>query len=70
MIKGVASEVAADNNYDYLTSNFFRMLNQNGKQYLDMVYGVGKLSDGALMIGDKLISFEGQYIHVGDKKNT
>ena len=68
MIEGVASEAAAADNYDYLTNKFLRMLHQNRKQYLDMDYGVRKLSDGTLMIGDKPISFEGQYIHVGDKK--
>ena len=68
MIEGVASEAAAADNYDYLTKKFLRMLHQNRKQYLDMVYGVRKLSDDTLMIGDKPISFEGQYIHVGDKK--
>ena len=68
MIEGVASEAAATDNYDYLTNKFFRMLHQNRKQHLDMVYGVRKLSDGTLMIGAKSVSFEGQYIHVGDKK--
>ena len=59
---------AEADNYDYLTNNFLRMLHQNRKQYLDMVYGVRKLSDDTLGIGDKPISFEGQYIRVGDKK--
>ena len=67
MTEGVSSEPAADN-YDYLTSKFLRMLHQNRKKYLDMVYRVRKLSDGTLMIGDKPISFEGQYVYVGDKK--
>ena len=42
MIEGVISEAAAADNYDYLTNKFLRMLHQNRKQYLDMVYGVRK----------------------------
>lgn len=47
---------------------YLHLLNMNRKKFLDMNYGVRKLADGTLMIGDSPISFENDHVHVGDGK--
>ena len=55
-------------NYEKLTKKYLLLLKHNTKQCLDMIYGVRKLTNGSLMIGDTPISFNDQYIEIGDKR--
>ena len=60
----------AQEEYEKLTNKFLKLLNKNRKQYLDMIYGVRKLPDGSLMIGNTPISFKGLHIKIGGQKDN
>lgn len=47
---------------------YLNLLERNRKKYLDMTYGVRQLADGTLMVGDSPISFDDEYVEVGDSK--
>lgn len=47
---------------------YLHMLNTNRKKYLDVTYGVRKLPDGSMMIGDSPIRFVNDDVIVGDRK--
>ena len=47
---------------------YLHMLNMNRKKFLDMTYGVRKLADGTLMIGDSPITLENEYVIVNGHK--
>ena len=64
----VDQTVESAENYEKLTKKYLFLLKHNRKQCLDMIYGVRKLSNGSLMIGDTPISFNDQYIEIGDKR--
>ena len=64
----VDQTVESAENYEKLTKKYLFLLKHNRKQCLDMIYGVRKLSKGSLMIGDTHISFNDQYIEIGDKR--
>ncbi|XP_043468125.1 uncharacterized protein LOC122502244 [Leptopilina heterotoma] len=60
------TEKSADD--DKISNKFLYLLNHNRKQCLDSTYGVRKLSDGSLMIGDSLITLEDQHVKIGNKR--
>ncbi|XP_043468604.1 uncharacterized protein LOC122506396 [Leptopilina heterotoma] len=53
---------------DKISNKFLYLLNHNRKQCLDSTYGVRKLSDGSLMIGDSQITLEDQHVKIGNKR--
>lgn len=62
------SNVAPNVKQDDLINKYLRMLQADKKTDLDTVYGVRKLARNRLMMGDSPISFEPDFIHVGDQK--
>ncbi|XP_043479908.1 uncharacterized protein LOC122509741 [Leptopilina heterotoma] len=53
--------------YDRVLSKYMYLVNHNRKQCLDLVYGVRKVRDGSLVIGDSPISFKDHIVNVGNK---
>ncbi|XP_043481259.1 uncharacterized protein LOC122510569 [Leptopilina heterotoma] len=62
------SETEKSPDDDKISNKFLYLLNHNRKQCLDSTYGIRKLSDGSLMIGDSPITLEDQFVKIGDKR--
>ncbi|XP_043480014.1 uncharacterized protein LOC122509820 [Leptopilina heterotoma] len=62
------SETEKSPDDDKISNKFLYLLNHNRKQCLDSTYGIRKLSDGSLMIGDSPITFEDQHVKIGNKR--
>ncbi|XP_043468375.1 uncharacterized protein LOC122502408 [Leptopilina heterotoma] len=62
------SETEKSPDDDKISNKFLYLLNHNRKQSLDSTYGIRKLSDGSLMIGDSPITLENQFVKIGDKR--
>lgn len=60
------SDSDEENTNDSYTDKYLLMLNQNRKRYLDNVFGVRKLDNNKLVIGDSPIQFEQDHIKVND----
>lgn len=66
----VEEDAAAEplDSYEQLTNKFLRMLRENMKQYLDTVYGVHKVNNNMLLIGDTTIRFRDKFIYMRDEQ--
>ncbi|XP_051174289.1 uncharacterized protein LOC127289996 [Leptopilina boulardi] len=60
--------IIPDLEYDKVLSKYIYLVNHNRKQCLDLVYGVRKVRDGLLVIGDTPIIFKDHFMNVGDKR--
>ncbi|XP_043476191.1 uncharacterized protein LOC122507507 [Leptopilina heterotoma] len=62
------SETEKSPDDDKISNKFLYFLNHNRNQCLDSTYGIRKLSDGSLMIGDSPITLEDQFVKISDKR--
>ncbi|XP_051171026.1 uncharacterized protein LOC127287916 [Leptopilina boulardi] len=54
--------------YDKVVNKYIYLLDHNRKQCIDTLYGVYKVKNGSLKIGNAPISFKDHLINVGDKR--
>ncbi|XP_051167623.1 uncharacterized protein LOC127285568 [Leptopilina boulardi] len=69
-IEDSESTIIPDFEYDKLLNKYIYLIDHNRKQCLDLVYGVRKMRDGSLLIGDKPIIFNQQFLNVGNRRFT